>query len=107
MATPTARAIVFRMRLFVNGVLVDKGVCPTVQFLSIKTDALFANDDFSDIRANASIEFPNIHPKVLWCQLHSDEARLKDEFIHFFASEQNANIVKFGVTTSTLPFVLK
>lgn len=52
-----------------NGGLVDVGVGPGVQFLSVKADALHPDTEFPDVGANSLVEFGAAHAEVGWCRV--------------------------------------
>lgn len=52
-----------------NAGLVDVGVGPGVQFLSIEADALHPDTEFPDVGANSLVELSTAHAEVGWCRI--------------------------------------
>ncbi|MNM93532.1 hypothetical protein D3C81_1059090 [compost metagenome] len=59
--------------LFNTG-LVDVGVGPSVQFLSIEANTLYSNTEFPDIGANSFVELGATHAEVGWCRIGSQDS---------------------------------
>ncbi|MCY1302687.1 hypothetical protein D9M70_523620 [compost metagenome] len=58
-----------RGTLLFNAGLVDVGVGPGVQFLSIEADALHPDTEFPDVGANSFVELGAAHAEVGWCRI--------------------------------------